>query len=289
MSQSESAPKKGVAGSSRPMDFDALGDMMKKYEAAESERAALDGLPVVVRLDGRTFHTYTRGMLRPFDWRMQAAMVHAASVLVDDLHPAVAYTQSDEITLIWTRAVPFGGRFQKLASVGASVAAAAFNSWWYVNRYGGYRGQIAAFDGRAWQVPNREIALDVLAWREYDAVKNSVSMAASSVYSHRELHGKGRADQMDMLHAKGINWNDYPAHFKRGVYLQRVTHERTLTDEERARIPEGHRPPPDATFLRSKVEVLEMEPIRRVPAALDLLLPLPATGALPVPEGSSKP
>ena len=114
------------------------------------------------------------------------------------------------------------------------------------------------------QVPSKEEAVEVLAWREADAVKNSVAMAAQSVYSHKQLQGKHRRDMMEMLFQKGINWNDYPTHFKRGIYLKRVSRMRILTEEERARIPEKHRPPADHAVWRTSIEQLDIPPIRQL-------------------------
>src|SRR5690606_20869452 len=106
---------------------------------------------------------------------------------------------------------------------------------------------------------------------EDDAVKNSVTMAAQSVYSDRELHGKHSGDKQEMLWQRGINWNDYPPFFKRGVYLKRITTRRTLTDEELRRIPEAHRPDPGELFDRSSVVELDLPPIRRCPDAMERL------------------
>jgi tRNA(His) 5'-end guanylyltransferase len=98
------------------------------------------------------------------------------------------------------------------------------------------------FDCRVWQVPTLQDAADVFVWREDDATKNSITMAAGAYYSDSELDGKNSGVKQEMLWQKGVNWNDFPAFFKRGTYLQRRTFDRTLTDEERARIPEAHRP-----------------------------------------------
>jgi tRNA(His) 5'-end guanylyltransferase len=261
--------------------FDALGDRMKGYEMAEAGRAAMPGLPVVARLDGRAFHTFTRGLQRPFDPQMGAIMQYVTKGLVEEFHPDVGYTQSDEITLVWRTPTLFSGRFQKLTSVLAGYASALFAkglaAYFCRPEYQRQKRMVPCFDCRVFQVPDLFTVIDVLAWREYDAVKNSVSMAAQSVYSHKALHKKGRADQMDMLHAKGINWNDYPAHFKRGIYFKRYTVEKELTQEELEAIPEKHRP--TGPVLRSEVlavKELEAQPIRKLGniLAIPLLFPV---------------
>jgi tRNA(His) guanylyltransferase len=249
--------------------FDALGDRLKGLEMAEAGRAAMPGLPIIARLDGRAFHTFTRGLNRPFDVRMGLAMQETAKALVEEFHADVGYTQSDEITLAWKTPTLFSGRYQKLTSVLAGYASVVFAR--YIQRLFEYPegarqlNSTPVFDCRVFQVPDLDTVIDVLAWREYDAVKNSVSMAAQSVYSHSQLHKKGRAVKMDMLHAKGINWNDYPVHFKRGIYFTRNTVYKYLSEAELAEIPEKHRP--TGPVLRSEVQPVELllnEPIRRV-------------------------
>ena len=244
-----------------------LGDRLEALEMAEAGRAMMPGLPVVARLDGRAFHTFTRGLQRPFDPQMGSAMQAVTASLVEEFHADVGYTQSDEITLVWKNPTLFSGRFQKLTSVLAGYASARFAkglaAYFCRPEYKRQARMTPCFDCRVFQVPDLNTVIDVLAWREYDAVKNSVSMAAQANYSHKELHGKGRADQMDMLHAKGINWNNYPIHFKRGRYFKRYTIERHLTVQELEDIPEKYRP--TGPVLRSEilpVKELDAEPIR---------------------------
>jgi tRNA(His) guanylyltransferase len=261
---------------------DSLGDRCKSFESAIDQHA-MPGLPLLARLDGRAFHTFTRDLERPYDAGMSRAMIQTAAFLVEELHAKVAYTQSDEITLAWYFPAnangtypefPFDGRIQKLASVLAGAASAEFGH--------AVREHLPAkadarphFDCRVWQVPYLSDALDVFVWREDDATKNSITMAASAYYSHRELQGKHSGDKHEMLHAKGVNWNDYPAFFKRGTYLQRRRYETVLSEEARMKIPEKYRPAPDEKVTRSQVFQLrgwyEMPPIRRCANAMAVL------------------
>ena len=107
-------------------ETDPLGDRLKAIEMQEAGRKMMPDIPVVARLDGRAFHTFTRGMRRPFDIEMQRVMYLTAAALVEEFHPAVGYTQSDEITLVWDKPVLFDGRYQKLTSVLAGYASATF-------------------------------------------------------------------------------------------------------------------------------------------------------------------
>lgn len=120
------------------------------------------------------------------------------------------------------------------------------------------------FDCRAWQVPSKTEATNTLLWRELDAAKNSISMAARSLFSHKELQGKSGSEMQEMMFGKGVNWNDYPAFFKRGTFSQRRRELRELTTAEIDRIPEAHRPPAGRLVDRASIVRLEMPPFSRV-------------------------
>lgn len=251
---------------------DDLGDRMKLYENAESERRLMPLLPAIARLDGRCFSRFTRSFARPFDQRMIDAMQALALFLAKETNARVAYTQSDEVSLLWhstdhSSQIYFDGRIQKMCSILAAAASAEFGQ---IARGVGIPvnalGPLPVFDCRVWNVPTRAEAANTLLWREIDATKNSVSMACRTVYSHRDMDGKGRADQIDMLMAKGINWNDYPAPFKRGTYVQRVTTREPYTAEELEQLPPLHnaRKDPSMVVERSYFRVVEMPPLGRV-------------------------
>lgn len=266
---------------------DGLGDRCKAFEQIEAGRAVMPGLPILARLDGRAFHTFTRGMRRPYDEAMQRCMIETARHLVLKTHPAIAYTQSDEITLCWPGTggdseALFGGRYQKLTSVLAGLASCRFMQL-AMESMPERAGLLPHFDCRVWEVPTQQDVADVLIWREDDATKNSITMAARAHYSDKQLFEKHSGDKHEMLHAKGINWNDYPAAFKRGTYLQRKTVQRTLAEAERQRIPEQHRPPVDAEFARTEVAVIDMPPVRRVVNLLAVIF----EGAVPVERSAN--
>lgn len=250
--------------------IDELGDRMKLYEAVEAGRRFMPLLPVMARIDGRAFHSFTRGMGRPFDERFAAAMVETTTYLVRETNACMGYTQSDEITLAWHSTdiksqIFFDGRIAKMTSQLAAHATLAFYRE-VLARISEYADRLPTFDARVWQVPNRTEGANVFLWREWDATKNSVSMAANAYYSHKELHGKNSADKHEMLFAKGINWNDYPAFFKRGTYVQRRAVVRPFADDELVKLPPKHnaRTNPGLVVERSEWTPVDMPPLGTV-------------------------
>lgn len=229
------------------MTLDALGDRIKGYESLTTSRKAFKGQPFVIRLDGKSFHTFTRGLARPYDSRLATLMIETTRHLVGEFGALVGYTQSDEITLGFylpahTKSeYPFDGKFQKLESISASAATAYFNQ--YLTRYLPEKaGTMPVFDSRAFVVPNIQELYHVFLWRQQDATKNAISMAAQSVFSHKQLLGKSGPEKQEMLFQKGINFNDYPAFFKRGTFLKRVIRQVELSPEQLAKIPADRRP-----------------------------------------------
>jgi tRNA(His) 5'-end guanylyltransferase len=262
-------------------EFEAMGDRHKAFESLETMRRLMPGLPVVVRLDGRAFHTFTRGLQRPYDARLSRSMIETAKYLVEQTHADIGYTQSDEISLGFSftdpcAEMPFKGRVQKICSLFAAMATARFNQL-IVQEIPEKANKLPLFDAHVFQYPTLGLATECFVWREADATRNSLTMAAHAYYSQKELHKAGYAKKHEMLFAKGINWNDYPAFFKRGTYVRRETIFKELTQQELARIPEGRRP--TGPVMRSQVMELEMPPILEVANAAEVLFaraePLP--------------
>jgi tRNA(His) guanylyltransferase len=253
--------------------FDVFGDRQKLFEGREAGRLLMPGLPVLARLDGRAFKTFTKGLQRPYEAALSRLMVDTATYLVEQTHCAVAYTQSDEITLAWNAVENpaeflFKGRVQKLTSILAAMATSYFTRA-VPERLPSKAHLHPLFDARVWQVPNLEVALECFQWREADATKNAVTMAARAYYSDKDLFQVGTALKHDMLMAKGVNFNDYPAFFKRGTYVRRETVERELSAAEIGRIPEGRRP--SGPVARQKIVEMELPPIFKVINAVNVL------------------
>lgn len=201
--------------------MDSLGDRMKAYEGAWAQ-VLPERMPVVVRVDGKAFHTATRGLKKPVDERVSNAMKATASYLMANMQNAVlAYQQSDEISILminyhgeFTQSW-YGNKIQKIASVAASLATKAFND----NIYGeGLESRDWLFDARVFSLPREEVA-NYFIWRQIDAMRNSVSSLARCHFSQRELNGKPSKEVVEMLNNVGISWDDLPSHQKRGVLI----------------------------------------------------------------------
>lgn len=195
-----------------------LGDRMKAYERA-ARTTLVPRMPILIRIDGKAFHTFTRSYDRPFDARLMNAMEFTTQTLLNDVQGAMlGYTQSDEISLLLqcdssneTEAW-FGGGVQKIASVSASMATAHFNDVILPE------GQVAMFDARVWNMPWEDVP-NYFIWRHKDWYRNSVSMAARAHFSHKECHGKSVSDMMDMLHSIGKPWQDLSDREKNGRFM----------------------------------------------------------------------
>ena len=228
---------------------DSLEDRMKAYYEDRSRIYLPRRTYTVIRIDGKAFHTYTNGCTRPFDEALIKDMDETTLFLCQNVqNTKLAYVQSDEISLILTdfdkltTASWFDGNVQKMTSIASSLATSKFNQLrteriltdsWKSYVYG--RGQddepfflnwdftvalnkikLAQFDARVFTVPSREEVINYLIWRQQDATRNSISMVAQSMYSHKELNKKSTDDMQEMIFQKGQNWNNYPVGQKRG-------------------------------------------------------------------------
>lgn len=212
-------------------DRTTIGDRMKMYETPSTSRRAFKGQPLVVRLDGNNFHNFCSDLKKPFDTNMSALMQATTSALVQRYNATVGYTQSDEITLVWitypdgTLELPFSGKLQKIESLMASFAAAFFNT--SLRQYLPNKdGDLACFDARAFTTPTVQEAYHAVLWRQQDCTKNAISMAAHALFpgqsGQKKLHGLSGAQKQElMFQEKGVNFNDYPAFFKRGTFFRR--------------------------------------------------------------------
>lgn len=225
------------------MSKDNLGDRMKTYENV-TRTYLTRRTPVIIRIDGKAFHTFSRGFDKPFDNVLVKTMQETMKYLCENIEGCVlGYTQSDEITLVLcdykklTSQAWFDNNIQKMCSISASMATMAFNDNFaeivsmsfadlsaddYVNLpyfRGAHERMIykqAMFDSRVFNIPKEEVN-NCLLWRQQDATRNSIQSVAQANFSHKQLEGKNCNELQEMLwQEKGINWNDYPTHLKRG-------------------------------------------------------------------------
>ena len=232
---------------------DSLGDRMKSYYEDRAKTYLTKRTPVIIRLDGRAFHSFMRNFQRPYDEVFHKAMNQTLKYLCENIQGCkFGYTQSDEITLVLTDYdnLTTDGWFdyavQKMCSISASMATLAFNRYFgravgdycasikrlpngdldgdMLKQYNIYNAAItrgAMFDSRCFNLPKEEVC-NCLIWRQQDATRNAIQMLGQTYFSHKQLNEKSCADIQDMLFLeKGINFNDMPAEFKRGTCCYR--------------------------------------------------------------------
>lgn len=253
------------------MQEKSIDDRMKMYETVASIERLMPLLPIIARLDGRSFHNFTKGLKRPYDEGLSQLMIECTDYLVKQTGANCGYTQSDEITLGWAAddfksSVFFDRRISKMISILSAMLSVQFNKRLPEFLPAEYAERLPLFDCRIWCAPNHIEGANAFLWREQDATKNSISMAASAYYSHKELLNKNGKVKQEMLFQKGINWNDYPAFFKRGTFIQKRKVERKLLIEEINELPPKHkaRLNPDLIIERTSYVKLEMPPFSKV-------------------------
>lgn len=227
-----------------PSKNDSLEKRMKSYEAIPKNFLTRH-IPVIIRLDGKAFHTFTRGMKKPFDNILMQTMQETMKYLCENIQGCVfGYTQSDEITLVLkdyekiSTDAWFGYNVQKMTSISASMATLAFNkffeencnivwdnyyeAWNHAEEENKYNemlyGKInkALFDSRVFSIPKDEVC-NCLIWRQQDATRNSIEAVGQANFSQKELQKKNLNQIQEMLFSQAnINWNDFPTECKRG-------------------------------------------------------------------------
>lgn len=240
---------------------DDLGTRMKTFYEEIPKTKLMRRCPVAIRIDGKAFHTFTKGFSKPFDEVLIKAMQETMRYLCENIQGCVlGYTQSDEITLILVdykklnSSAWFDYEVQKMCSIAASMATMAFNRFFMYeyeefNRWvneGNPTGEHrrlndiyydamckgAMFDARCFNIPKEEVT-NLIYWRQLDASRNSIQMVGQANFSHKELQNKSCNQIQDMLmEQKGINWNDLPTYQKRGACCIKNSHiVRRLSDE----------------------------------------------------------
>lgn len=234
---------------------DEFGDRMKVYEGLTNP-SMLPRVPVCARLDGRTFHAFTKYAERPFSRTFHEMMAAVTEHLVVESAAAVGYTQSDEITLCWVEHPFFEGNVHKMVSTLAAMASVHLHSLSFVTTgetmgdlvtwrrevESGLRwSQSPTFDCRVWALPSLVEAANVFLWRQQDASRNSVQMAARHHLGHAKCDSLNTKELQEALfHEHAINWNDYPAWAKRGLFVKHAKTRRAFSAEEIEALPPKH-------------------------------------------------
>lgn len=209
--------------------LDSLGDRMKGYEIVSGTKL-MRRTPVILRLDGKAFHTWTKGLNRPFDPDMAAWMGQTLKYLVDNIQCAVfGYTQSDEISILLrdydrlNTEAWFDNSVQKMVSVSASMATARFNE---VVRARKPDRPLALFDCRAFNLPREEVT-NYFIWRQNDSTRNSIQALGQHCLGHKKCQNLSNNQVLDALMGLDppVNWNDLPTHFKRGLCYNKASGE----------------------------------------------------------------
>lgn len=222
------------------MDKTSLGDRMKLYE--DSWQFTLPPRqPIIIRVDGKAFHTFTRNIEKPFSEAFIDAMKHAAWRLCEEIqNTQLAYVQSDEISVLMTpyktyNTDPwFGNNIQKIASVSAAITTMAFYK--HIKGWADHANPV--FDGRAFMLPKDEV-VNYFIWRQRDWERNSVQMFARSHFSHKQLDKRSCDNMKELLRLKaGVDWERLPLHLKHGTFIRKVG-----TEGDRGKFIEDNEPP----------------------------------------------
>lgn len=204
---------------------DSLGDRMKEFYENRTRNFLPRRTYTIIRVDGKAFHSYTRGLVRPFDEKLVNDMDETACYMCKNIQGAkFAFVQSDEISILLTdfegltTDAWFDGNIQKMASISASLATAKFNEL--------RPNKIALFDSRVFTIPSDIEVENYFIWRQQDTTRNSISSVAQSMFSHRELENKNTDQMQEMCFQKGVNWNDFSAKLKRGRLIVKQDYEK---------------------------------------------------------------
>jgi tRNA(His) guanylyltransferase len=239
------------------MNKDNLGDRMKGYE--NIPRTYLTRrMPVIIRIDGKAFHSFTKGFQKPFDSVLMESMWETTKYLCENIQGCkVGYTQSDEISLLLTdyetitTSAWFDKNIQKMVSISASMATLAFNKMFYeqyklflninqntkelydlINNY--YRKiNTALFDSRVFTIPKEEVN-NYFIWRQQDATRNAIQMIGQANFSHKQLQNKNCNQIQEMLfQEKELNFNDLPTYQKRGACIVKESYDKDGAERTR--------------------------------------------------------
>ncbi len=257
-------------------EFKAIEERVSTYEASGSHNL-ISHLPILVRFDGSSFSTFTKGLKQPFDQRLTDLIIKCTEFIVDFTNAKCGFCGSDEITIVlWEENIEsqtmYNGRVSKILSELPSRLSVKFNK--LLPLYLPEKIDTEPyFDARTFNVPTLEEACNCFWVREESITKNAITMAALSMYSHSELEKKSGKVKNEMMFQKGVNFNDYPADFKRGTYIQKRKVVRKYSSEEIEKLPLKHKArfDPDLVVERGVITKLDMPVFSKVKNKVDVI------------------
>lgn len=210
------------------MDKETFANRMRSMQQSSDSRLPENGYSIL-QLDGKAFHTWTKGLDIPFDAKFVRSMDEVAALLAQKIsNVKFAYVQSDEISLLLTdfenegTQPHYANRIQKVVSTSAGLASA------YMTRAFPEK-PFAVFDARFFSAPDKELVKDWFVWRQADGIKNSVRAVGYARFTSKELEHKNTKDVREMLAEAGDPWEAYDAGLQRGRVITRVSEPKTVT------------------------------------------------------------
>jgi len=231
---------------------DKLGDRMKEFYENRYRILLPRRLPLIIRVDGKAFHTFTKGFKKPYDLIIRDCMTETAAELCKEIQGCkIAYIQSDEISLLLTdyddikTDAWFDKNLAKITSISASIATLAFNKQykWTLDNYAFhempkmkefYEKKLftAMFDSRAFVIPKEEV-INYFIWRQNDATRNAIQGLGQANFSHKEMQNINTSLlQEKLFKERQINFNDEPTWYKRGWCVNKESYCKKVPDKE---------------------------------------------------------
>jgi len=266
------------------MDFKTIAEWSKWLEKNFSPEIMIPTLPVIIRMDGVNFKSFTKGLEKPFDGKLTELMVETTKFLVKETNAVIGYHQSDEITLILYSSdrksgIYNDGKKQKILSKLTGKCVQFFNEKRLELLPD--HNKVANFDCRIYQTPTLHDACVQLLWRENDATRNSIQMLGHAHFSDKQMFELNTTEIQDKLMLeKGINWNDLEIRLKRGTYVRRVKTSKPFSKEELTKLPPKHKAHsnPDLMIERNYVSVIELPIFNKITNQVDVVF----NGAEPI-------
>jgi len=202
-----------------------IGSRMKEFYEFRSKSYLTRRIPVIIRIDGKAFHTYTRTFVKPYDLTLINVFHDTCKYLLKEIQGAkIVYHQSDEISILVTDYDKlntdcwFGYNVQKICSVSASMITYIFNKLINESSLKNNIRYPAMFDSRVFNI-SKEDVINYFIWRQQDWIRNSINLYARKHFSDKQLYKKSSLDVRKMLENVGDDWNLLDSYLKNGRFF----------------------------------------------------------------------